>query len=121
MTSHETVPTSQPVDRFAAPPAPRRTWSRGKTIGAVVVAVAVAATAGITVAVVDKTSGTASSAGSITVASTDGYTRTYLLNGNDQASGVATGHTVSLTATVSGETTTVTRITDENLAGGTTN
>jgi len=63
---------------------------------------------------------TAISASSITVASTDNYTKTYVLgssttvnNGNAQIGSVATGHTVSVTATVSGDTATVTQLLDQ--------
>src|SRR5512133_180205 len=60
MTTNDTNPM---IHQPAFQPAPDRpTWSRSKIIGAVVVAVAVAATAGITVAVVDKSSGTGNSA-----------------------------------------------------------
>jgi hypothetical protein len=65
------------------------------------------------------------SATSITVASADGYSRTYLLgsstvvdNGNDKISSVATGHTVTVVASVSGDTATALEVDDRDLAGG---
>jgi hypothetical protein len=59
------------------------------------------------------------SATSITVVSSDGYTRSYTVGsstmaggGNGSASQVATGHTVMVQATVSGQTATATQIID---------
>ena len=61
----------------------------------------------------------ASSPTSITVVSSDGYTRSYTVGasttaggGNGSASQVATGHTVMVQATVSGQTATATQIID---------
>ncbi|RSM40291.1 hypothetical protein DMB66_57355 [Actinoplanes sp. ATCC 53533] len=63
------------------------------------------------------------SATSITVKSVDGYSKTYVVgtsttvdNGADQIADVATGHTVRVVATVSGNTATATTVTDTNLA-----
>jgi hypothetical protein len=63
----------------------------------------------------------AASATSITVVSSDGYTRSYTVgpsalagNGNGSTSQVATGHTVSVQATVSGQTATATQIVDRS-------
>jgi hypothetical protein len=65
---------------------------------------------------------TAVSATSITVVSTDGYSRTYTVdsstavdNGADAISDVATGHTANVIATVSGGNATANQITDRDL------
>jgi hypothetical protein len=65
------------------------------------------------------------SATSITVASVDGYTRAYVLesstvvdNGTDKIASVVTGHTVNITAAVSGDTATATQLRDQNLSTG---
>jgi hypothetical protein len=65
---------------------------------------------------------TAVSTNSITVRSEDGYTQTYAIdsstavdNGRDTISEVAVGHTVSITATVAGDTATAVEITDQAL------
>ena len=62
------------------------------------------------------------SATSITVVSTDGYSRTYTVdsstavdNGADAISDVATGHTANVIATVSGGNATANQITDRNV------
>jgi hypothetical protein len=49
---------------------------------------------------------------SITVLSTDGYSRSYTVTANT-VTGVATGHTVRVLATVSGQTATASRVVDE--------
>jgi hypothetical protein len=63
---------------------------------------------------------TALSATSITVLSSDGYSRSYTVTSN-AVSGVATGHTVRVLATVSGQTATATRVDDETSRGTVTN
>jgi hypothetical protein len=66
---------------------------------------------------------TAVSSGSITVASDDGYSKTYAVNsstevdgGNDQIGSVRNGETVTVVATASGDTATATSILDQTLA-----
>jgi hypothetical protein len=67
------------------------------------------------------------SSSSITVKSTDGYSKTYVVgsstsvdNGSDAIGDVATGHTVRIVATSSSDTATATTITDTNIASTTT-
>ena len=63
---------------------------------------------------------TALTADTLTVLSTDGYSRSYTISG-DTVSGVATGNTVRVLATVSGNTATATQVQTAATGTGTTN
>ena len=67
---------------------------------------------------------TAVDAGSLTVASADGYTSTYVVDdetlvdgGNDEFSDIAVGHDVTVTATIDGDTATLATVSDNSLLG----
>jgi len=60
---------------------------------------------------------TALSATSLTAQSDDGFSKTYTISGS-QATGVATGDTVMVVATTSGDTATATQVTEADQLGG---
>jgi hypothetical protein len=105
-----------PVDPFAMPPAPatapgRRRWWRST-----------GAKAGIGYVTEETQTGkvTALGANSLTVLSTDGYTRSYTIT-SGTVSGVSTGTTVRVLATVAGNTATATRVQSATTDNGTAN
>jgi hypothetical protein len=108
-----------PGGQFGGPPGGRTAFGLGGALhGQFVVA---DGNGGYLTAEIQTGQVSAASATSITVVSSDGYTRSYTVgpstpagNGNGSASQVATGHTVSVQATVSGQTATATQIVDRS-------